>query len=138
MGHAWLRLDYGLLLKELCRPSQTLFVVAWDTGDGAMGPGARDGVGLNKPEVCQEGYLFSAVAQWLIAHPEDFADVDTMSSIAKRWNTTMAMTRDILVGKPPEPDSVVAVQTLGKTSHTSVLRSAQLGCGLPQRNPDPR
>ncbi|KAI3541940.1 hypothetical protein CABS02_10620 [Colletotrichum abscissum] len=74
-----------------------------------MGPGARDGVSLNKPEVCQEGYLFSAVAQWLIAHPEDFADVDTMSSIAKRWNTTMAMTRDILVGKPPGPDPVVAV-----------------------------
>ncbi|KAK0372239.1 hypothetical protein CLIM01_10407 [Colletotrichum limetticola] len=61
-----------------------------------------------------------------------------MSSIAKRWNTIMAMTRDILVGKPPEPDPVVAVRTLGKTSHTSVLRSAQLGCGLPQRNPDPR
>ncbi|UQC76981.1 uncharacterized protein CLUP02_02447 [Colletotrichum lupini] len=73
-----------------------------------MGPGARDGVGLNKPEVCQEGYLFSAVAQWLIAHPKDFADVDTMSSIAKRWNPTMEMTRDILVGRAPELDPVVA------------------------------
>ncbi|KAK1503144.1 uncharacterized protein CCOS01_17083 [Colletotrichum costaricense] len=59
---------------------------------------------LNKPEVCQEGYLFSAVAQWLIAHPEDFEDVDTMSSIAKRWNPTMKMTRDILVGRAPELD----------------------------------
>ncbi|KAK1490929.1 hypothetical protein CTAM01_10422 [Colletotrichum tamarilloi] len=38
----------------------------------------------------------------------------------------------------PELDPVVAVRTLGKTSHTSVLRSAQLGCGLPQRNPDRR
>ncbi|KAK1640017.1 hypothetical protein BDP81DRAFT_157112 [Colletotrichum phormii] len=49
---------------------------------------------LNKAEVTLEGYLFSAVAQWLIAHPEDLADVDTMSSIAKRWNPSMAMTRD--------------------------------------------
>ncbi|KXH44877.1 hypothetical protein CNYM01_08098 [Colletotrichum nymphaeae SA-01] len=111
MIHAWLRLDYDLLLKELCSLSQTLFVVAWDTGDGARGPRARDGVGLNKPEVCQEGYLFWAVAQWLIAQPEDFADVDTMSSIAKRWNTTMAMTRDILVAQPAEEvdeDNVVS------------------------------
>ncbi|KAF4884150.1 hypothetical protein CGCF415_v015673 [Colletotrichum fructicola] len=32
-------------------------------------------------------------------HPEDAEEVDTMSSIAIRWNATMPMTRDIITGQ---------------------------------------
>ncbi|OHE96814.1 hypothetical protein CORC01_07960 [Colletotrichum orchidophilum] len=55
-----------------------------------------------RDEVRKEGYLFSAVAQRLIAHPEDADNVETMSTIAKRWSMTMQMMREILVGEAPE------------------------------------
>ncbi|KAK1990198.1 hypothetical protein LX36DRAFT_705390 [Colletotrichum falcatum] len=57
---------------------------------------------FSREEVQKEGYLFSAVAQWLIAHPEDANAVANMSDIAKRWNSTMAMTKDIVTGRAPE------------------------------------
>ncbi|KAK2062785.1 hypothetical protein LY76DRAFT_602328 [Colletotrichum caudatum] len=50
-------------------------------------------------EVRKEGYLFSAVAQWLIAHPEDAGSVANMSAIAKRWNSTMVMTKETILSR---------------------------------------
>ncbi|KAK7446918.1 hypothetical protein Landi51_07334 [Colletotrichum acutatum] len=57
---------------------------------------------LTSDEVREEGILLSAVAQWLMAHPEDAGDAVPMIEIAKRWNNSMPMTRDIIVGAARE------------------------------------
>lgn len=57
---------------------------------------------LTSDEVREEGILLSAVAQWLMAHPEDAGDAVPMIEIAKRWNKSMPMTRDIMVGAARE------------------------------------